>query len=43
MATGYESAQVPDTLWGREKIISVVLTAVAADAMLSQVISIVEK
>ena len=35
--------RVPDTLWGREEIICVVINAIAADVMFSQVLSIVEK
>ena len=35
--------RVPDTLWGREEIICVMINAVAADVMFSQVLSIVEK
>ena len=35
--------RVPDTLSGREEIICVVMNAVAADVMFSQVLSIVEK
>ena len=36
-------ARVPDTLSGREEIICVVITAVAADVMFSQVLTLVEK
>ena len=33
----------PDTLSGRDKMICVVINAIAADVMFSQVLSIVEK
>ena len=36
-------ARVPDTLSGRDEIICVVINAVAADVMFSQVLSVVEK
>ena len=36
-------ARVPDTLSGRDEMICVVINAIAADVMFSQVLSIVEK